>query len=352
MKTKTKYKLIFNGLVWIAVMMFSCCSAKAITLPFVDDFENIAVGDYPDENGWEVLFSGKSAYVSDATAHTGTKSFRLDSNPNWAHMDYVYLEEVPDRLTCEVSIYVDPTYGVSAIAGFMTGHGSSGPTWNRISVLGYKGEVYFGGVPMIEDVYLATYTPGTWCTVKVNYDFVSLTADVWLDGVLTAEGLQIKPKEFDQPPYGHIILNKWGVVSNNYRSGSTNVVYFDDVRIAAFLPTIEAAIDIDPDTLNLNSKGKWITCYIELPEGYNVDDIDISTLLLNDQVPAEIHPTGIGDFDNDDIPDLMVKFDRSAVQEILEVGNEVEIIAFGELTDGTPFEGSDTIRVIGKGGKK
>jgi hypothetical protein len=48
----------------------------------------------------------------------------------------------------------------------------------------------------------------------------------------------------------------------------------------------------------------------------------------------------------------MVKFDRSAVQGILGAGSEVEITVTGELEDDTKFEGSDTIRVIDKGGKK
>ena len=33
---------------------------------------------------------------------------------------------------------------------------------------------------------------------------------------------------------------------------------------------------------------------------------------------------------------------------ILEPGDEVELTISGELTDGTPFEGSDTIKVIEK----
>ena len=115
---------------------------------------------------------------------------------------------------------------------------------------------------------------------------------------------------------------------------------------------IQATIVIDPDTLNLNSKGKWITCYIELPEDYDVEDIEVSTIKLNDEVPAESRPTGVGDCDDDGIAELMVKFDRSAVQEILEAGDEVEITVTGELNDDTKFEGSDTIRVINKGGKK
>ncbi|RCV65879.1 component of the Tol biopolymer transport system [Methanophagales archaeon] len=112
---------------------------------------------------------------------------------------------------------------------------------------------------------------------------------------------------------------------------------------------IPATIDIDQDTLNLKSTGKWITCYIELPEGYDVADIDISTILLEDTISAEANPTEIGDYDDDGIADLMVKFDRSAVQEILEVGEEVQIEVTGELTDGTLFEGTDTIWVIDTG---
>lgn len=111
---------------------------------------------------------------------------------------------------------------------------------------------------------------------------------------------------------------------------------------------IEATVDIEPDTLNLNSKGKWITCYIELEESYDVADIDVSTIKLNDEVDAELKPTGLGDYDDDGITDLMVKFDRTSVQELLEVGDEVEIVITGELTDGTSFEGTDTIRVIDK----
>jgi len=117
---------------------------------------------------------------------------------------------------------------------------------------------------------------------------------------------------------------------------------------------VEATIDIEPDTLNLKSKGKWITAYIELPEGYDVADIDATTVLLNDTVPAVTDPKYdfvsdpgeyITDNDDDGILERMVKFDRSAVQTILEVGDEVEITVTGEVA-GTPFEGSDIIRVI------
>jgi len=111
-------------------------------------------------------------------------------------------------------------------------------------------------------------------------------------------------------------------------------------------PVIKATVDIDPGTLNLQSEGKWITCYIELQEGYDVADINISTVMLNDLVPAESRPTGILDHDGDGILDLMVKFSRAAVQGILGTADQAELTVTGELADGTPFEGSDTIRVV------
>ena len=114
-------------------------------------------------------------------------------------------------------------------------------------------------------------------------------------------------------------------------------------------PVVKATVDIDPDTLNLKSKVKWITCYIELPEGYDVVDVDISTIMLNGQVPAESSPTAILDFDEDGTAELMVKFSRSAVQNILPAEGEAEITVVGELADGTAFEGKDTIRIIDKG---
>jgi len=157
------------------------------------------------------------------------------------------------------------------------------------------------------------------------------------------------------PTYGSPTLDigDWGVdTDGNYVWANINTFTDYAVGLVSEPSSIEAAIDIDPDTLNLKSKGKWIPCYIELTGSYDVGDIDISTIMLNEQVPAESSPADIGDYDDDGVPDLMVKFDRSAIQEILEVANEVEIKVTGDLTDGTPFEGTDTIRVIEKGGKK
>ena len=120
-----------------------------------------------------------------------------------------------------------------------------------------------------------------------------------------------------------------------------STVAFDDAKVYA---PISATIDIEPNTLNLKSKGKSVTAYIELSEGYDASDIDISTVELNGEIPAELHPTEIGDYDEDGILERMVKFDRTEVMALLSVG-EATLTITGEVND-TPFEGSDTIRVI------
>lgn len=137
-------------------------------------------------------------------------------------------------------------------------------------------------------------------------------------------------------------INKIGLVP------STPPGYWDEFSDPSVPQFISAFADFKPDTLNLRSRGRWVTTYIELPVGYDVNQIKLGSIRLNNQISAELKPVGIGDYDNNGISDLMVKFNRSGVENILEVGEEVEITITGELADGSLFQGSDTIKVISK----
>ncbi|MCW4053037.1 MAG: cohesin domain-containing protein [Candidatus Bathyarchaeota archaeon] len=108
-----------------------------------------------------------------------------------------------------------------------------------------------------------------------------------------------------------------------------------------FGAAIPATVDIYPDPLALGRLGGFVTAYIELPAGYNVNDVNISTIMLNLEVQAKSNPTKIRDYDEDGIPDLMVKFSREEVVPLLSVGENTLTIT-GEV-NGEAFEGSDTI---------
>jgi hypothetical protein len=139
--------------------------------------------------------------------------------------------------------------------------------------------------------------------------------------------------------------------------------HVDDVELLNTTPIAE--VDLDPDTLNKKSKGNYATCYIEAPEGYDVTEIDVSTLMLEGVIPAQLSPTEIGDYDMDGTPDLMVKFLRSALIAVcsddgeslwlgegempFDHGEEFELTVSGQFVTGEFFKGSDVIRVINPG---
>jgi hypothetical protein len=106
---------------------------------------------------------------------------------------------------------------------------------------------------------------------------------------------------------------------------------------------VNAAIKIRPQTLSLESTAKWVTCRIRTPKGYTVNDIDVNGISLEEFIPVSrsVARSGV----------LVVKFDRAAVKEHiegmgLEYPAELQLYITGVLDDGTPFEGSDTMRVI------
>ncbi|MCK9995017.1 MAG: S8 family serine peptidase [Candidatus Krumholzibacteria bacterium] len=120
------------------------------------------------------------------------------------------------------------------------------------------------------------------------------------------------------------------------------------VDVIFHVGTIDAAdSDIDPDTLNLASNGKWMTSYVELPVGYDPADVVIETVLFNGVVSADLKVFAYDeDFNGNGIPDLMFKFDRSEIEGILMEGEEVVITVTGEVLDTTYFVATDIIRVI------
>ncbi|MFV9676364.1 MAG: PQQ-binding-like beta-propeller repeat protein [Methanosarcinales archaeon] len=114
-------------------------------------------------------------------------------------------------------------------------------------------------------------------------------------------------------------------------------------RVYAFGSSkIPVNVRIAPEILNLNASGVF-TAFITLPVGYDVADIVVNT------VECEGAPALSGTVSASDNGTLVVKFDREDLRDDLPTGDEVEMTVTGEQTDGTRFEGSDTVKVIAKG---
>lgn len=223
---------------------------------------------------------------------------------------------------------------------------------------------YYTGVDGLEHrwgIYepISTSIPlGVWKHVAVTFTYgVPETIRIYINGVSksgrwtwTGKGTALPTTPSDNVTIGA----GFGGGKNFYFPGTIDEIsiynralsveeikaHYEEVEV------VKATIDIDPDTLNLASKGRWITAYVELPSEYDARNINIFTVRLNAIISAETQPTEIGDYDKGGIADLMVKFDRSAVEKVVPVGDKVTITISGQLSDGKKFEGTDTIRVI------
>ncbi len=116
--------------------------------------------------------------------------------------------------------------------------------------------------------------------------------------------------------------------------------------------TVTADVDIDPNSLLLKDggHGKWITVHIKLPDGYEVNNINMSTVVL-DLMGYKVLVSKYeieGDV-------LMVKFDRGEVINFLwpmiehmspRVKQKVTLTVMGNFYNGDIFEGSDLIDVF------
>ncbi len=122
-------------------------------------------------------------------------------------------------------------------------------------------------------------------------------------------------------------------IASNGGNGTVNV----SVNVLA--PSSSLSLDIDPDTLNLKSNGRWITAY--LSTNASVYDINVSSILLQDALAPERW-----DY-QDDV--LMLKFDRQDFKDTAQVGESVEVKISGKWEDGSEFEAYDHIRVIDSG---
>ena len=236
-----------------------------------------------------------------------------------------------------------PHSGSYSAKGVELNEGSLGRLYQDVTGIVYAGERYkISG-------WIKTQNVAGWIVIALDY----VASNGWTpaDGYVreigyvtgTQDWTYYESDVFTLPPMPGDASAVWFLFDFNAGKGTA---WWDDVSLTEVTsPHISASIDIAPDTLKLGSLGRWITARLELPAGYDVSHIDIATVRLNNEVQAELHPTAIGDHDNDGIPYLMVKFDRANVVRSIIRRNKNRLTITGKV-NGTPFRGSDTIRVI------
>ena len=113
------------------------------------------------------------------------------------------------------------------------------------------------------------------------------------------------------------------------------------------IPPVEMPLNFTPGALNPASQGNWLKAHFVLPQGYEIEDIDVNT-------PAILLPMGIES-------DYITVFEegRRLSESGVEIGFErrgfcdafgdfgpADVTVSGRLTSGQYFYGTDTLKVI------
>ena len=171
-----------------------------------------------------------------------------------------------------------------------------------------------------------------------------LPEDVNNDGIVDINDIIIASEAFASYP-GH---RRWNPKADVDSDGKVGIK--DIISIAAKFGTEETNsrhsvwMNITPETLNLKSKGRWITMRIKFYGNCNFNEANLIMLKLNNTVPAEI----IHAYSNV----LIAKFSRSLIESYISDNallshkfTVVKLSVTGEIGE-TTFTATDSIKVI------
>ena len=113
------------------------------------------------------------------------------------------------------------------------------------------------------------------------------------------------------------------------------------------LPPLEAQFTTKPASINLREQGGWITGYVQLPGGINLNRISIPSIRLNETVPVApgTVPTIVM---HNGVPTLSIRFSVPQVQALFHGPGVYVLMISGSLSGESPqnFEGFDNVTVI------
>lgn len=116
--------------------------------------------------------------------------------------------------------------------------------------------------------------------------------------------------------------------------------------------TTDFEMTVTPQSLNINSQGNWITVHLFVPAPYNANQVDVSTVKINDSLSPDSDFKGLNYFNQGNktrernTSNLVLKFSRSEFVELVgEATGDFEVTVTGEVDEET-FSASDTINVL------
>jgi len=180
------------------------------------------------------------------------------------------------------------------------------------------------------------------------------------------EWMQVSPSSGVVPAGGSqdvtVLLNATGLADGIHTAEinlTSNDPYTPSVTVPVTLNVgLEAATytDFDPDVLNLAAPGNTVKVIVELPSGLDPRMVDPCSITLNDTVPllgCPGSPAPQAFQYQDDVPaggngieEMVLKFDRDAVNAILPEGSSVMVWVQGEVTDVQWWRGTTTVSTL------
>ncbi len=255
----------------------------------------------------------------------------------------------------------------SVLAGGLYCYNGSNLSINN-SIFWANGAGHGASEILVDDIGLSTSLEISYCDIDGIDENVVVDSGCiiyWGGGIMEADPEFVEPGGVDK--YRNYVEGDYhlldyspcidagsiGFVALAAQEGETDIdgdarVLGESVDIGAdeYVQAIEAEVKITPSTLNLSNNGKWVNCTIRLGEGYDVGDIDVGSITLNNELPTS------GEVGTEE-DTLLVRFDRGLVQDMLgDDEGTVELHVRGKLLNGTDFAGADSIKVLQKENKK
>jgi len=165
-----------------------------------------------------------------------------------------------------------------------------------------------------------------------------------------AQWLSVSPESGTVPPGGRDTLqvkfDATGLADGDYQ-GQVRIASNDltdpvvDVPAYLHVGVLAGGLDLNPNTLNQSSNGRWVEGIVTPPSPYMPQQIRTSSVLLQWAIgvasdgPIAYTPT-----------QAYYKFYRDPLLALLPDGEHVPVSVIGEIADITWFAGDDTVRVL------